>query len=67
MQQKEIVISKRARNIAMLLAAAGYVVEWLFGASWLFTDIMHAAAVIVLVFVLYIVGVAIDAAVNKEG
>ena len=66
LQQKEIVISKRAGNIAMLLAAAGSVVEWLFGVNWLFTDIMHATVVIVLMFVLYIAGVAIDAAINKE-
>jgi uncharacterized membrane protein len=67
MQQREIVINKRAGNIALLLATLGYVVEWVFGVHWLFSSIAHAIAMLVLVIVLYLVGVAIDAATSKEG
>nr|DAP03985.1 MAG TPA: hypothetical protein [Caudoviricetes sp.] len=67
MQQREIVINKRAGNIALLLATLGYVVEWVLGVHWLFSSIAHAIAMLVLVVVLYLVGVAIDAATSKEG
>lgn len=66
MQQREIVINKRAGNIALLLATLGYVVEWALGVHWLFGSIAHAIAMLVLVIVLYLVGIAIDAATSKE-
>lgn len=64
--QKEIVINKRAGKIAILIAAVGYVVEWITGVYWLFSSFFHAIAVMVLMVVLYVIGGMVDANIKKR-
>lgn len=69
MEQKEIVINKRAFHIGLTVVAIAALVEWVFGFDGIFSKTMTVVVAVVVIGLSYLAGVFIDALINggKKG
>lgn len=66
MEQKEVVINKRALHIGLTVTAVAALIEWMLGIDGVFTKIMTVVVAVVILALAYVVGVLIDHAISGE-
>lgn len=66
MEQKEVVINKRALHIGLTVTAVAALIEWMLGIDGVFTKSMTVVVAVVILALAYVVGVLIDHAISGE-
>lgn len=64
MEQKEIVINKRALHIGLTVTTVAALIEWMLGIDGIFTKSMTVVVAVVILALTYVVGVLIDHAIS---
>lgn len=64
MEQKEVVINKRALHIGLTVTAVAALIEWMLGIDGIFTKSMTVVVAVVILALAYVVGVLIDHAIS---
>lgn len=64
MEQKEVVINKRALHIGLTVVAVAALIEWMLGIDGIFTKSMTVVVSVVILALAYVVGVLIDHAIS---
>lgn len=67
MEQKEVVINKRALHIGLTVTAVAALIEWMLGIDGIFTKSMTVVVAVVILALAYVVGVLIDHAISGGG
>lgn len=67
MEQKEVVINKRALHIGLTVTAVAALIEWMLGIDGIFTKSMTVVVAVVTLVLAYVVGVLIDHATGGKG
>ena len=67
MEQKEVVINKRALNIGVTVVAVAALIEWVLGVDGIFTKSMTVVVAVVILALSYVVGVLIDNMFGVKG
>lgn len=60
MEDKEIVINKRALHIGLTVTAVAALIEWMLGIDGIFTKSMTVVVSVVILALAYVVGVLLD-------
>lgn len=60
MENKEIVINKRALHIGLTVVAVAALIEWVIGIDGIFTKSMTVVVSVVILALAYVVGVLLD-------
>ena len=66
MEQKEVVINKRALHIGLTVTAVAALIEWMLGIDGIFTKSMTVVVAVVILALAYVVGVLIDYAIGGK-
>ena len=66
MEQREVVINKRALHIGMTVAAVAALIEWMLGIDGIFTKGMNVVVAVVVLALSYMVGVLIDQVIGGK-
>lgn len=66
MEQKEVVINKRALHIGLTVTAVAALIEWMLGIDGIFTNSMTVVVAVVILALSYVVGVLIDHAIGGK-
>lgn len=66
MEQKEVVINKRALHIGLTVTAVAALIEWMLGIDGIFTKSMTVVVAVVILALTYVVGVLIDHAIGGK-
>lgn len=66
MEQKEVVINKRALHIGLTVTAVAALIEWMLGIDGIFTKSMTVVVAAVILVLAYVVGVLIDHVIGGE-
>lgn len=64
MEQKEVVINKRALHIGLTVTTVAALIEWMLGIDGIFTKSMTVVVAVVILALAYLVGVLIDHAIS---
>lgn len=64
MEQKEVVINKRALHIGLTVTTVAALIEWMLGIDGIFTKSMTVVVAVVILALAYVVGVLIDHAIS---
>lgn len=60
MEQKEVVINRRALNIGLTVVAVAALIEWALGIDGIFSKTMTVVVAAVILMLSYVVGVLLD-------
>ena len=66
MEQKEVVINKRALHIGLTVTTVAALVEWMLGIDGIFTKSMTVVVAVAILALSYVVGVLIDHAIGSK-
>lgn len=66
MEQKEVVINKRALHIGLTVTTVAALIEWMLGIDGIFTKSMTVVVAVVILALGYVVGVLIDHAIGGK-
>lgn len=66
MEQKEVVINKRALHIGLTVTAVAALIEWMLGIDGIFTKSMTVVVSVVILALAYVVGVLVDHAIGGK-
>ena len=66
MEQKEVVINKRALHIGLTVTAVAALIEWMLGIDGIFTKSMTVVVAVVILALAYVVGILIDNAIGGK-
>lgn len=66
MEQKEVVINKRALHIGLTVTAVAALIEWMLGIDGIFTKSMTVVVAVAILALGYVVGVLIDHAIGGK-
>lgn len=66
MEQKEVVINKRALHIGLTVITVAALIEWMLGIDGIFTKSMTVVVAFVVLMLSYVVGVLIDHAIGGK-
>lgn len=66
MEQKEVVINKRALHIGLTVTAVAALIEWVLGVDGIFTKTMTVVVATVILMLSYVVGVLLDHMFSKK-
>lgn len=64
MEQKEVVINKRALHIGLTVTTVAALIEWMLGIDGIFTKSMTVVVAVVILALAYVVGMLIDHAIS---
>lgn len=64
MEQKEVVINKRALHIGLTVTTVAALIEWMLGIDGIFTKSMTVVVAVVILALAYVVGALIDHAIS---
>lgn len=67
MEQKEVVINRRALNIGVTVVAVAALIEWVLGVDGIFSKTMTVVVAAVILMLSYVVGVLLDHMFGVKG
>lgn len=66
MEEKEVVINKRAMHIGLTVVAVAALIEWVLGIDGIFSKTMTVVVAAVILMLSYVVGVLLDHMFGKK-